>query len=106
MEESARGRPIEKFLYFSVLGLSRLRILGVFHALHGGTEPGACGAVALIGVAAQADPLLRALKIRQFGSFDPSGFYTTVTFDVLRKVFDVSAESIDETKDTIKKRAG
>jgi len=106
MEEPACGRPVEKYLYLSVLDLRRLRILGVFYTFHGSPEPGACCAVALIGVAAQADPLLRALKIRQFGSFDPSGFYTTVTFDVLRKVFDVSAESIDETKDTIKKRAG
>ncbi len=74
MEESARGRPVEKYLYCSVLGLSRLRILGVLHTLHGGTEPGAYGAVTGIGVAAQADALLRAFEIRHFGSLDLSGF--------------------------------
>jgi hypothetical protein len=106
MEKAARGRPVEKYLYLPVLDLGRLGILGVFYTFHGGPESGACGAVAHIGVTAQADPLLRALEIRHFGSFDPSGFYTTERLTLLRKVFGVSAESIDETKDPIKKRAG
>jgi Zn-dependent protease len=82
MEEPSRGRPVEKFLYLPVLDLRRLRILGVFYTFHGSPEPGACGAVARIGVTAQADPLLRALEIRHFGSFDPPVFYTRVMFDV------------------------
>ena len=74
MEEAARGRAVEKYLYLPVLDLGRLRILGVFYTFHGGPESGACGAVAHIGVTAQADALLRTLDIRHFGSFDPSGF--------------------------------
>ena len=68
MEEAARGRPVEKYLYLSVLDLSRLRIVGVFYALHGSPEPGACGAVARVGVTAQVDALLRTLDIWQFCS--------------------------------------
>lgn len=82
MEEPSRGRPVEKFLYLPVLNLRRLRILGIFYTFHGSPEPGACGPVARIGVTAQADPLLRALEIRHFGSFDPSVCYARVTFDV------------------------
>ena len=86
MEEAARGRAVEKYLYLPVLDLCRLRILGVFYALHGGPESGASGAVARIGVTAQADALLRALDIRHFGSFDLSGFNTTATLNVERQV--------------------
>jgi hypothetical protein len=68
MEEAARGRPVEKYLYLSVLDLRRLRIVGVFYTLHCSPELGACGAVAHVGVTAQADALLRALDIRQFCS--------------------------------------
>ena len=71
MEESARGRPVEKYLYLPVLDFGRLRILGVFDALHGRPEPGPHGAVTQVCVSAQADALFRALDIRQIGSFDP-----------------------------------
>ena len=85
MEKSARGRTVEKYLYLSVLDLRRLRILGVFYALHGSPEPGAYGAVARVGVTAQTDALLCTLDIRQF-CLRPSGFWTTVTENVQRKV--------------------
>ena len=86
MEEAARGRAVEKYLYLPVLDLRRLRILGVFYAFHSGPQPGASGAVASVGITAQADALLRALDIRHFGSFDLSGFYATATLNVEWKV--------------------
>ena len=96
MEESACGRPVEKYLYLSVLGLRRLRILGVFYALHGSPELGAYGAVAGVGVTAQADALFCTLDIRQFCSS---------TLRILDHHYGKrSAESIDETKDPIKRR--
>jgi hypothetical protein len=96
MEESACGRPVEKYLYRSVLGLCGLRVLGVFYALHGGTESGACGAVARVGVTAQTDALLCTLEIRQFCS--------STLWILDHRYGKRSAESIDETKDPIKKR--
>ena len=96
MEEPPRGRPVEKYLYLSVLGLRRLRVLGVFYALHGSPESGACGAVARVGVTAQTDALLCTLEIRQFCS---STLWILDYRNGKR-----SAESIDETKDPIKKR--
>ena len=98
MDESSRGRTVEKYLNLSVLDLRRLRILGVFYTLHGSPEPGACGTVADVGVTAQVNALLRTLDIRQFCSS---------TFWILdHHCGKRSAESIDETKDPIKKRAG
>ncbi len=96
MEESACGRPVEKYLYRSVLGLCGLRVLGVFYALHGGTESGACGAVAHVGVTAQTHALLCTLDIRQFCS--------STLWILDHRYGKRSAESIDETKDPIKKR--
>ncbi len=98
MQEPARGRPVEKYLYLSVLDFRRLRILGVVNALHGRPEPGAGSTVAHVGVTAQADALFRTLEIRQLGFFDPSVFWTTATF--------LFGGKIDETKDPIKNRAG
>ena len=95
MEESACGRPVEKYLYLSVLVLRRLRV-GVFHALHGSPESGACGAVARVGVTAQTDALLCTLEIRQFCS--------STLWILDHRYGKRSAESIDETKDPIKKR--
>ncbi len=94
MEESARGRTVEKYLYLSVLDFRGLRILGVFNALHGRPEPRTDGAVARVGVTAQAYALFRTLEIRQLGFFDPSVFRTTATF--------LFGGKIDETKDPIK----
>ena len=82
MEKSGRGRPVQKFLHLPVLNFRRLRILGAFYTFHSSPDPGPCGPVARISVTTQADPLLRAFEIRHFGSFDPSVFYTTVTFDL------------------------
>ena len=96
MEESACGRPVEKYLYLSVLDLRRLRILGVFYAFHGSPEPGAYGAVARVGVTAQTDSLLCTLEIRQFCS--------STLWILDHRYGKRSAESIDETKDPIKKR--
>ena len=96
MEKSARGRTVEKYLYLSVLDLRRLRILGVFYALHGSPEPGAYGAVARVGVTAQTDALLCTLDIRQFCS--------STLWILDHRYGKRSAESIDETKDPIKKR--
>ena len=96
MEKLARGRTVEKYLYLSVLDLRRLRILGVFYALHGSPEPGACGAVARVGVTAQTDALLCTLDIRQFCS--------STLWILDHRYGKRSAESIDETKDPIKKR--
>ena len=98
MEESARGRTVEKYLYLSVLDFRGLRILGVFNALHSRPEPGTGGTVARVGLTAQADALFRTLEIRQLGFFDPSVFWTTATF--------LFGGKIDETKDPIKNRAG
>jgi len=94
MKESAGGRPVEKYLYLSVLGLRRLRVLGVFYALHGSPEPGACGAVTDVGVTAQADALFCTLEIRQFCS--------STLWILDHRYGKRSAESIDETKDPIK----
>jgi hypothetical protein len=96
MEKLARGRTVEKYLYLSVLDLRRLRILGVFYALHGSPDPGACGAVAHVGVTAQTDALLCTLDIRQFCS--------STLWILDHRYGKRSAESIDETKDPIKKR--
>ena len=96
MEKSARGRTVEKYLYLSVLDLRRLRILGVFYTLHGSPEPGAHGTVAGVGVTAQTDALLCTLDIRQFCS--------STLWILDHRYGKRSAESIDETKDPIKKR--
>ena len=71
MEEQARGRPVEKHLYLPVLNFGRLCVLGVFDPLHRRPEPGPCGTVAGVGVAAQANAFFRTLEIRQFCSFYP-----------------------------------
>ena len=78
MEEPACGRPVEKYLYLSVFGLRRLRILGVFYALHSSPKPGPYGAVARVGITAQTNPLLRTLEIWQFCSLDPLDFGLTL----------------------------
>ncbi len=100
MEESACGRTVETYLYLSVLGLRGLRVLGVFYALHGSTESGACGAVARVGVTAQTDALLCTLDIRQFCS----STLWILDHRYGKRSAESSAESIDETKDPIKKR--
>ena len=100
MDESARGGTVEKYLYLSVLDLRRLHILGVFYSLHGSPEPGAHGPVAGVGVTAQADALLRTLDIRQFCS----STLWILDHRYGKRSAESSAESIDETKDAIKKR--
>ena len=74
MQESARGGPVEKNLYLAVLDFRSLPILGVFDALYGRPEPGPNCSVTRVGRTTQPDALFRTLDIRQFGSFDPSGF--------------------------------
>jgi len=85
MEEFARGCPVEKNLYLAVLDFGRLRILGVFNSLHGRPEPGPHCSVTRIGGTAQPDALFRTLDIRQFGSFDPSGFWPTTALKLSGK---------------------
>ena len=97
MKESPGCCPVEKDLHLPVLDLGRLRVLGVFDALHGCPEPGPLGAVTGVRISAQADALLRTLDIRQFCSFDP-----LASGPQLRSG---SAESIDETTERIKNRA-
>jgi hypothetical protein len=80
MDEAFGGSTVEKNLDFPVLDFGGLGVLRVLGSLQGGPEAGASGAVACVGLTAQADALFRTLDIRQFGSLDPSGFWTTATF--------------------------
>ena len=68
MEEPSGGCPVEKDLYLAVLDFGRLRVLGVFNALHGRSEPGPHCSVTGVGGTTRPDALFRTLDIRQFGS--------------------------------------